>query len=124
MAAELYNKMTGTHDADSAGTEVLHPNKTLQERRDRRGGTYVIDVMEQEEGIDVRQNVRTQITKDMLDKYDVVISMAQPEYTPKWLSENQKYTYWPVADPGGKSFEATVQAKKDITERLQKLLAS
>jgi protein-tyrosine-phosphatase len=121
MAATLYNKMTGAHDADSAGTEVLHPNKTLQERRDRRGGTFVIEAMAAE-GIDVTQNIRTQLTQPMLDKYDVIINMAQPEYTPTWLSEHPKYHYWAIDDPGGKGEDATFQAKEEIKVKLVGLI--
>jgi protein-tyrosine-phosphatase len=121
MAATLYNKMTGTHDADSAGTEVQHPNKTLQERRDRRGGTFVIDAMATE-GIDVTQNIRTQLTQPMLDRYDLIINMAQPEYTPAWLSQHPRYEYWAIDDPGGKSKDATLQAKEEIKLKLKSLV--
>jgi protein-tyrosine-phosphatase len=121
MAAALYNKMTSSRDADSAGTEVLHPNNTLQERRDRRGGTYVIDAMAAE-GIDVTQNLRTQLTKSMLGKYDLIISMAQAEYTPEWLSKHPNYTYWAIDDPGGKGKEATFRAKEEIKLKLKELV--
>ncbi len=123
MAAALYNKMTGTHDAESAGTEVSRPGKTLQERRDRRGGTFVIDVMSEEEGIDISQNTRTQLAEGMLSNYDLVINMAQPEYTPGWLKDHPNYVYWPIDDPGGKGKEATVRAKSEIVEMLKKLLS-
>jgi protein-tyrosine-phosphatase len=122
MAAELYNKMTGTNDASSAGTEVSRPGKTLQERRSRRGGTFVIDVM-QDEGVDVSRNIRTQLTEGMLDEYDLIINMAQPEYTPAWLKNHSKYTYWFIEDPGGKGLEASRRAKEEIKDRLKALLA-
>ncbi len=121
MAAALYNKMTGSHDADSAGTEVDHPEMTLQQRRDSRGGTYVIDAMEPE-GIDISHHFRTQLTEHMLDTYDRVISMAQPEHTPSWLSSHPKYTYWAVDDPGGKGLEETVLAREQIKVKLNELL--
>ncbi len=121
MAATLYNQMTNTHDADSAGTEVMHPNKTLQERRDRRGGTYVIDVMKSE-GVDVTQNIRTQLIESMLGKYDLVVNMAQPEYTPEWLSIHPQYEYWAIDDPGDLGEEAAHRAKEEIKQKIQELL--
>ena len=123
MAAELYNKMTDTHDADSAGTQVSRPGKTLQERRDRRGGTFVIDVMKEEEGIDISQNTRTQLAEEMLSNYDLVINMAQPQYTPEWLKKHPNYIYWPIEDPGGNGKADTVRAKGEITEMLKELLS-
>ncbi|HEU5375140.1 MAG TPA: hypothetical protein VFV38_06865 [Ktedonobacteraceae bacterium] len=65
MAASFYNYLNGTHSADSAGTEVELLGETLGERRLRRGGTSVIDAM-QEEGIDVTANPKTQLTPEML----------------------------------------------------------
>lgn len=122
MAAALYNHLTGTKDAESAGTDVDHPGETLQERRERRGGTVVIDVTRDEEGIDISQSTRTQIAEDLLDTYDLVISMAQPEYTPEWLSAHPKFRYWPVDDPGGRKMEATVKAKAEVKTRVINLI--
>ena len=122
MAATFYNHMTNTTDAESAGTEASDAGITLQERRDRRGGgTYVIDVMH-EEGIDISQNMCRQLTESMLPKYDRIISMAQLEYTPQWLSQYSKYEYWPVIDPGGKGFEDTKRAMVEIKERVKQLI--
>lgn len=123
MAAALYNKLTGTADADSAGTQVMHPNKTLLERRNRRGGTYVIDVMQAEEDLDISQNLRTQLVEDMLGKYDKVINMAQPEYTPEWLRKHPNYIYWEIDDPGDLGIEATRKAKKEIEAKVRELIS-
>lgn len=122
MAAELYNKLTGTQDAESAGTQVKHPGKTLSERRNRRGGTYVIDVMKEDEGIDVAENVRTQFVEDMLDSYDKVISMAHPEYTPEWLSNHPNFIYWEVTDPMDHGADATRKAKQEIEGKIKELI--
>lgn len=123
MAAGLYNKLTNSHDADSAGTYVDVPNETLLERRQRRGGTYTIDVM-QDEGVDVSHNPRTQLAQDMMNGYDKIISMAEPEFTPDWLSSDARYTYWEVTDPQGKDFAATKEAKEKIKVRLQEFLSA
>ncbi len=121
IAAGLYNKLTNSTDADSAGTYVDFPGETLLERRNRRGGTYTIDVMA-EEGVNVSNNVRTQLTPEMLKSYGKIISMAEPDFTPAWLSENANYTYWEVADPQGKDFEATFEAKEKIKARITEFL--
>ncbi len=120
MAAALHNKHAGSKIADSAGTEVDVPGETLLERRNRVGRTYTIAAMDRE-GIDVRDSRRTQVTKEMLDNYDLVISMAQKEYTPDWLANHPAYRYWDIKDPGGKDYEATVKAMDAVKLKLNEL---
>ncbi len=122
MAAAYYNKLTGTNNAKSAGTEVDVPGETLQERYERIGRpTNTIDVMKGV-GIDAGGFRRTQLTESMLDKYDLVISMTQKEYTPTWLSANPKYRFWNVEDPGGRGYESTKSAFNEIRPMVQELI--
>ncbi|HEY1064285.1 MAG TPA: low molecular weight phosphatase family protein [Candidatus Saccharimonadales bacterium] len=120
MAAALYNQMTNSQDADSAGTEVDVPGETLLERRQRRGGTAPIDVMA-DKGFDVSNAQRTQLTPEMLDNYDLIVSMAQKEYTPDWLSSHAHYRYWDIKDPGGKDYNATLAAYDEIEPKVKAL---
>jgi len=121
MAMSFYNLFTKSSDADSAGTEVNFPGETLQELRNKDGGVFVIDAMANE-GIDVRNNKQTQITPDMLDKYDKIINMAGKEYTPIWLSEHPNYIAWNIDDPGGKGLEETNMVKEVIKAKVTELI--
>lgn len=121
MAMTFYNKFTNSSDADSAGTEVHFEGETLQERRDRKGGVFVIDAMAKE-GLDVKNNVQTQVTKDMIKRYDKVICMAQPELTPAWLENASNCVRWNVDDPGGKGLEETNKAKEIIKSKVAELI--
>jgi len=121
MAMEYYNQMTSSNDANSAGVEVYTPGETLQERRDRKGGIFVIDAMKQE-GIDVRDNTQHPVTKDMLEDYDKVICMAQKESTPDWLENAPNTIRWDVEDPGGKGLEETVIARDIIKSKVADLV--
>lgn len=121
MAMSFYNHLTGTNDADSAGTEVEMPGEKHGDRQKRRGGTYVIQAMG-EEGIDIRNNTQTQLTPDMLDKYDKIISMADFDYTPKWLSQHPNYISWVIKDPGGKGMEETIEARERVKEKVLELI--
>lgn len=114
MAAAFYNQITGTSDASSAGVRVEKPGETLGERRARRGGTYLLQIMLEEEGIDLGDSEQTQLTEDMLDGNDQIISMAQQEYTPGWLSEHPNYVSWDIEDPGGKDYAHTQKAKEEV----------
>lgn len=121
MAEAFYTHLTGTSDASSAGTEVEVPGESLAERRQRRGGTDVIEVMA-EEGIDVAGARKVQLTQAMLADYDRIISMTQKEHTPDWLSTHPNYIYWDVDDPGGQDYAKTKVARDEIKKRVQQLL--
>lgn len=124
MATAFYNKLSGTNDADSAGTHVEAPGQTLLERKIKlHGRSFVIDAMNTV-GIDVSQAVRTQLTKDMLGKYDSVINMSGKRYSPKWLVESPNYVYWKVTDPNGRNLKATVTARDIIKQKVTDLLAT
>lgn len=121
MAMSFYNMFTHSSDADSAGTEVQAEGETLQERRNRKGGIFVIDAMA-EEGIDVRNNKQTQVTPSMLDNYDKIIGIAGVDYTPEWLSGYSSYIAWDIDDPGGKGIEETIVAKDMIKSKILDLI--
>jgi protein-tyrosine-phosphatase len=121
MARSYYNHLTGTQDADSAGTEVEISGETLDERKQRRGGTFTIEAMS-EENIDVSSNVMIQVTPEMLDGYEKIICMAQEEHTPDWLTQSPKFIRWDVEDPGGKGLAETVTARAVIKARVVELI--
>ena len=49
VAMSFYNHLTGTNGASSAGTEVEMPGETHEVRKKRRGGTFVIKAMDEDE---------------------------------------------------------------------------
>lgn len=122
MATAFYNKLSSTHDADSAGTHVEKPGQSLLERKQERNGqSFVIDAMA-DTGIDISHAVRTQLTRDMVEKYDLVINMSGKLYTPKWLAEMPNYTYWKVTDPAGRNLKVTITARNIIKQKVTDLL--
>lgn len=60
------------------------------------------------------QNLRVQITKQMLDSYDKIIVMAEKETIPKWLAGHTNYEYWHMEDPKGKDLEFTRSTRDEI----------
>lgn len=118
MAAAYYNHFTKTTDAQSAGTGVELAGETLLERRDREGGTVSIDAMAQDD-IDIGNNQKTQLTPQMLDKFDMVLSMTAPEVTPSWLSSHKNYQHWDVSDPGAQDIAKVLMVRDEIKEKVQ-----
>lgn len=121
MAAALYNRLTKTHQADSAGIIVDTPGETLGQRKQRLGGSHIVDLMKAA-GIDVSHNKRTLLTPDMLQNYDKIISMADESLAPSWLVANPKYEYWDVPDPIGKDMAAAKRTRETIEAKLRDLM--
>lgn len=122
MAETLYNHLTNTADASSAGTRVEGAGDTLAEFGTRPGVTsFAIEVMH-DAGFNVEAKVQTQLTKGMIDKYDAVVSMAAKQFTPTWLSAAPNYVYWKIPDPKGRSYEITKHAKDAVEQKIRELL--
>lgn len=121
MAEAIYNELTNSSCADSAGTHVDFPGESLRNRKSRLGISYVVDVMNGN-GYMFDDKKRTQLTKEMLKKYDLIINMSAKRYTPKWLSDYPSYKYWKILDPGARAYKTTDRTRKLIETRIKELL--
>lgn len=122
MAKAIYNKLTNSLDADSAGTHPENPGETLGARRGRIGRSYAVDVMKAH-GLNPEAMIQTQLTKEMLKKYDLVVGMAAKKYTPTWLAAAPNYRYWKITDPKGRSYETTDRALRLIEAKIRDIVA-
>ncbi len=74
IAEVIYNRLTSSTDAHSTGTRVEGIGGTLAEFGNRPGvKSYTLDVM-RDAGFAIEDKQQKQLTKDMLAKYDLVIS--------------------------------------------------
>ena len=123
MAKAIFNQLTNSSDADAAGTDVKEVGQNLEERKNTTTSHnfFVLDVMN-EIGIDMSQATRNQLTKDMIDKYDYVISMAKKEHSPDWLTNAPNLIYWDIKDPKGQNFEITTKARDEIKAKVLELI--
>lgn len=121
MAEAIYNKLTNTHNANSAGTRVEMPGETLGERKKRIGSSPVFDVMSNN-GLNPANKQQTQLTKEMLSRYDIVISMAGKKYTSEWLSDAPNYTYWKINDPKARGYSYTDGARRRIEVKIREMI--
>jgi protein-tyrosine-phosphatase len=121
MARAFYNQLTGTLNADSAGTDVDHPGQTIEERKEERlaGGHnfYLLDVMN-EVGIDISKAKRTQLTEPMLAHYDKIVSIAEKEESPEWLLSTPGVIYWDIEDPRGQDFAANAMTRDLVRKKV------
>jgi protein-tyrosine-phosphatase len=122
MAEAIYNRLTNSTDANSAGTRVEGVGDTLAEFN-RRPGTksFTVDVMH-DAGFDIQDKKQKQLTKDMLGNYDIVVSMAAKQFTPAWLLSAPNYVYWKIPDPKGRSYAITKHAMNVVKQKVRALI--
>ncbi len=94
FAEAIYNSKTGSHDAFSAGTEVIE-GKPLPDD--------VVAVLESE-GISKEGLYRKQLTEELAKAADRIYLMTDKS-VPDYLSED-KVIFWDIEDPRGKGFDA------------------
>lgn len=99
MAASLYNKMTGTDNAYSAGTYVGSvdvPEGTIIE-----GYFRTLDFFElmEESGMNIRKNRTKKLLPEMIDNASIVVSMAEEPFIPDFLRDSKKVVWWEIENP-------------------------
>lgn len=123
IAEAIYNRLTNSTDASSAGTRVEGAGDTLAEFNKRPGvKSFTVDVMK-DAGFNLEDKKQKQLTRNMLEKYDLVVSMAAKQFTPAWLSSAPNYVYWKIPDPKGRSYGVTKHAKDAVEQKIQELIA-
>lgn len=80
IAMELYNLLHPA-EAESAGTMVETPGQHLKDRPTAQIGISIM----KEIGIDMSENIRTQVTPEMLSQYEKVVVLAEPEVIPSYM---------------------------------------
>lgn len=123
MAEKIYNTLTHSQDATSAGTQVISEGETLAARKKRVGSSFAIDVMN-DNNLPIDNQIQKQLTPVMIGNANLVISMAGKKYTPKWLADSPKYVYWKIRDPKARSYNVTNKTRIRIESEIKKLLAS
>ena len=129
MAQAFYNHFTKTQNADSAGVNAeKYPTAKIPTVADfdahlvakNLDPLAVIDLM-REKGIEVGTSQRTQLTKDMLCDYDLVVNIANRNQTPDWL-KGDNVVWWKIEDPHAESRELAELACDEIEKRVKKLI--
>ncbi len=122
IAEAVYNRLTSSIDASSAGTHVGGAGETLGEfGMHPEVSSFTLNVMH-DAGYNLEHKRQTQLTKDMLSKYDLVVSMTNKRSTPKWLSSAPNYVHWKITDPKGRSYAVTQYAKDKIEQKVRELI--
>ena len=116
-AMEIYRQKGGM--AQSAGTKVDTPGATLAERP---GAFNIVEIMKEDFGINMINNIRTQITEDIVDGFDKIVVMAEHDTVPEWLSKDTRAEFWTVNDPKGQDIDTTRRIVHEIEAKVNQLI--
>lgn len=117
MAKAVYDRLTGDK-SESAGTFVDYPGQRLGARTAASGALASMH----EIGIDMGNQVRTQVNEEMLEDYDKVIVMSEPGRTPAWLIASPKVEMWSINDPRAKTSKEVRAIRDEIGKRVAELV--
>lgn len=119
IAKAFYNARAadGSH-AESCGIWVEKEHHVGVKLCDMGGLENSIEYMKGK-GIDISEEVGTQITKELVDGADKVVVMAEEEIWPDYLKNNPKVMAWDVPNPDAISAEDAQQVGDQITELLK-----
>lgn len=119
FAEHLYNKMTGTKNAISAGTKPSRPEQSLESALPK--SQFVIECLKQE-GVYDNQTIRRRVTPEMAGEANLIIDMAEPETIPDFVKDHPNRIVWTVDDPKGTDLKTHLKVKDEIKEKIQKEL--
>ncbi len=121
--AEALLKSRGgdTFIVTSAGTKLSGPEQPIGELTPVIN--EVVDAMA-EIGINVSQNVRRQITEEMVHDVDTIILVVDDnDPIPEFLKNSPKVVaHWHVLDPKGKDLEFTRNVRKQISDLVDQFI--
>ena len=109
-AMGIYNA-THSEKSESAGTITHFQEVSL---KDREGAANIVQAME-EIGIDISNNKPRQVTTELVNGFDKIIVMAEPETIPEWLLDNPKTEIWTIKDAKDQDIKTT----REIVEQIK-----
>jgi len=118
QVAMTYHNVLRPHEAWSAGTRVGGmKNRPISSSRDTRN---IIEAMLHESpAMDIRENIRTPISKKLANRFGHVVVMAELETVPIWLWDHPSVEQWQITDLKNQNMEDTIKIRDEIKERVQ-----
>ncbi len=109
MAAALYNHLTNTTDADSAGTHVGNTREPVGIAIERCFRTHDFFELMEENGMYIRQNRTKKLSQKLMKQAGIIVSMAEEPFIPDFLRHHETVLWWEVANP--------TLATRDVSEK-------
>jgi protein-tyrosine-phosphatase len=90
MAAAIYNHLTRTEDAISAGTYVGAPEEPEGRILSKLFPDPAFFELLEKYGMNIRNNRTVKLLPRMIDDADIVVSMAEEPYIPDFVKDNPR----------------------------------
>ena len=89
--------------------------------RHATGSQSVIAYME-EEGVNVSENTRKQLTPQMVENSDRVVVITSKDSWPEYLVKSEKVTFWDIPNAVGMTPEAARVVYDQVKQRVKDLV--
>lgn len=123
QAAEALFKRLSSHEAESAGTRadeiVARSNPPTRSLGD--AGSTAIPYMK-EQGVDISENTRKQLTPEMVQDADKIIVVADKDTWPNYLNNSDKVVVWDIQDTRGMGPDSATPLFDEIKQRVEELV--
>jgi protein-tyrosine-phosphatase len=122
VAEALFNQLSD-EPAASAGTvaDAIVERTKSASRSLKDGGSSAITYMN-EQGVDVSESLRDQLTPEMVQDADKVIVMADEDNWPDYLRNSGKVVVWTIEDTRGMGPDSARPLYDEIKQRVQDLV--
>ncbi len=122
MAASLFNKLTGTANAMSAGTYVGSSSEPEGAAIETYFHTPDFFELMEAEGMHIRKNRTKKLVPEMLQEADIVVSMAEEPFVPDFLRDNKNVLRWDVENPSFATREVSEKTYRQIKALIEQLI--
>lgn len=122
MAAAIYNKITNTSNAFSAGTYVGArdaPDGALIRNFFRKDDFF--QVMEEKKLL-LRNNTMKKLSPKLMSEADIVISMAEEPFIPEFLKNSNNVIWWEIDNPKFVNREIAEKTYSQIYKLIEELV--
>jgi len=122
VAEALFNQLF-REPAISAGTvaDAIVERTMPASRRLKDGGSSAITYMN-EQGVDISESLRDQLTPEMVQGADKVVVMADDDNWPNYLRNSDKVVVWTIEDTRGMDPDSARPLYDEIKRRIQDLI--
>ncbi|MEA3305031.1 MAG: hypothetical protein U9Q15_04890, partial [Patescibacteria group bacterium] len=111
IAETLYNKLSQTHRAYSAGTNV-----TTSPRN-----SHIYEIL-QEENIDIQNKQKQQLNEELFNHATKVYVLCDKKHCPEYVINSKKVIYWDVKDPYDEDKSFLSMTRDIIKKHIEEIL--
>src|SRR3989338_7907545 len=119
QAAALFNALSKTARATSAGTRVAELGKECELVGDDDPVGFVVA---KEAGLDLSSARRRQVTPAMVESADRVVVMTAASDCPDFIRRSPKAVFWEIPDPRNTDYATRKRILNTIRERVEQLV--